>query len=51
MRRHRLLAPGTTVVRHTLLLQENMEETMPVILWLLGVPLSLIVVLALFGAF
>ena len=27
------------------------RETMPVILWLLGVPLSVIVIAALFGAF
>jgi hypothetical protein len=27
------------------------EDTVPILLWLLGVPLSLIVVLMLFGAF
>jgi hypothetical protein len=28
-----------------------MEATMPIILWLLGVPLSLVIVLALLGVF
>jgi hypothetical protein len=33
------------------LCKHGTEDNMPILLWLLGVPLSLIVVLMLFGAF
>ena len=39
-------------VDRTLAFQVNMEDNaMPIILWLLGVPLSIIIVLALLGVF
>jgi len=44
---------GTTVLhgRYYPQLNNSEEFHMPVILWLLGVPLSVIVIAALFGAF
>lgn len=43
---------GTSDAADTLALHLNMEDNaMPIILWLLGVPLSLIIVLALLGVF
>jgi hypothetical protein len=40
-----------SVLQSTYRSKTNWRSKMPIILWLVGVPLSLIIILALFGAF